>query len=116
MRILEGERLKWGYGVAWRNYESMSYEAFPIPLNIIARNIRALYWKLASAAHEQKKWDDIFKSGYEKGYEAGKSYGEHSGHRKGYEQGKKDTEEQFGRAIRNSFSQPAPEALPPITH
>ncbi len=63
MKIQEGERLKYGYGFAWRCYETMESETFLIPFNIIFRKIRELYLYLQNPRYKE----DVYENGYSDG-------------------------------------------------
>ena len=73
MIVNQGERVKYGYGIAWTNYESRSYTAFPVPFNFLFRWLRSVWYFLAKP---KKTLQDIaYNDGYNRGYENGKEYG-----------------------------------------
>ena len=73
MKIKKGEKIPFGYGYAWANYTTLTFEFFPIPLNIILRNLRKFYFWLVSS-----KRDDEFLRAFKKGWEIGNKQGEQS--------------------------------------
>lgn len=65
MKIQEGERIKYGYGWAWRNYNELSDTAFIIPFNFIFRWARELYIFLAKNRRTYR--DEIYQNGFKAG-------------------------------------------------
>ena len=43
----EGERVPWGWGVAWLDHNRNVWILLPIPLNVVARTLRRAYYTLA---------------------------------------------------------------------
>lgn len=73
MRTYEGERLRWGYGVAWRNYEDRSATCFLVPFNIFARWGRDIYLWLAHYTGKMPE-ANLYLNGYDAGYKAATEY------------------------------------------
>ena len=42
-QVEEGAMAPWGYGFAWRNFDTATTVAFPIPFNVIFRGLRRLW-------------------------------------------------------------------------
>jgi hypothetical protein len=67
--IREGDRLPWGYGVAYRNWDSMTAVCYPFPLNHLIGFILPLWWKCRNAKRNEfdeiinKKTDAAFQRG-----------------------------------------------------
>jgi hypothetical protein len=72
MKIQQGERMRLGYGFAWRNYETFTTEAYLIPFNFIFRWARELYIFLAKPRWSKR--DYIYHDGYYNGYKSAKNY------------------------------------------
>lgn len=94
MKITEGERLPFGYGIAWRNWNEMTFEAYPIPFNWCAYFIRELYLFLARGPRE---------AGKQKIYNAGREVGFKSGKREGYANGVFDGRKKLQDQIQNEL-------------
>lgn len=83
MEITEGGVLPLGYGIAWRNYNRMTFTAFVIPFNHTARWCRDLWYWLAKPRGYREQI--AYHSGYDKGFVAGETRGELRG-RKGLQE------------------------------
>ena len=75
--IIEGEKLMWGWGYCWTNYNRMTRTVAPVPLNFIFRWIREVYFWIASpqrSRFEREMHDKLgqtYRDGYEEGIKAG---------------------------------------------
>jgi len=72
MRTYEGERIRLGYGFAWRNYEDRSSTTFLVPFNLILRCVRKFYFYLAKPKYTKKDW--IYEEGYQQGKKTTEDY------------------------------------------
>lgn len=66
MKISQGEKLPFGYGLAWRDYYTMTYKAYVIPFNILFRLIRELYVQFSF-----RMKTGLIDKAYSKGYNDG---------------------------------------------
>lgn len=65
-------RLPRFYGVAYTEYERPVAIAYPVPLNLLVRAMRWLWWKLVS--YKPARWEEELNSVYFQGYEAGRKH------------------------------------------
>lgn len=86
MIIKEGEGIKYGWGIAWRNYHDLSYTAYPIPFNFLIRWLRSLWLFLAKPPLYRTP---EYNHGYEEGRLDGFNTGLHVGKWQGIEMGRK---------------------------
>ncbi len=49
--IEDGAKLPWGYGFAWRDFDTASHVTYPIPFNVLFRGLRRLYHWILSYKH-----------------------------------------------------------------
>ena len=49
--IEDGAKLPRGYGFAWRDFDTASHVAYPIPFNVLFRGLRRLYHWIISQKH-----------------------------------------------------------------
>ena len=49
--IEDGAKLPKGYGYAWRDFDTTSHVAYPIPFNVLFRGLRRLYHWIISHKH-----------------------------------------------------------------
>lgn len=49
--VMQGERIPRGYGVAWVDFERNVLIALPIPLNVVARAVRWVYFEAMRAGY-----------------------------------------------------------------
>ena len=49
--IEDGEKLPWGYGFAWRDFDRRGHVTYPIPFNVLFRGLRRLYHWILSYKH-----------------------------------------------------------------
>ena len=49
--IEDGAKLPWGYGFAWRDFDTASHVAYPIPFNVLFRGLRRFYHWIISHKH-----------------------------------------------------------------
>lgn len=53
----ELERIPFGYGVAWRDFAYCGSVCYPVPLNLIMRWLRELWFSLSRLSYDRKeKW------------------------------------------------------------
>lgn len=71
MKIGHGVKLPFGYGYAWQNVTSMTYQVYLVPFNIIFKQIRLFYFWLAKPGVdlEKKSYNAGFDDGYKKSEE-----------------------------------------------
>jgi hypothetical protein len=72
--ISEGERIPKGYGIAWRYYGCMKTRCYPIPLNLIIRSIRTIYFSIMAGVWHSK-WENELREAYGQGFFDGKKSG-----------------------------------------
>lgn len=89
--IQEGEKLRWGYGYCWQNYNRNTTTTCPVPFNFILRWIRELYFWLASNKRNKRDIEIHNKLVYR--------------WHEGYNKGKQDTLDQIGREYRKLFKE-----------
>lgn len=82
MIIEEGEVLKKGYGVAWRECHRRTLVVYLVPFNLIARWGRDI-WILLIKPGKKNYLDQLYIDAYEKGYRNGRKTGEEWGTVKG---------------------------------
>jgi len=72
--IQEGEKLRWGYGYCWKNYNRNTTTTCLVPFNFILRWIREVYFWLASPQRNKRDIEirNIISGEYNRGYNAGK--------------------------------------------
>ena len=66
----EGQRLPAYYGIAWANPCEMTWTAYPIPFNILARWARTVYYLLAAQSRRNAiatAYHEGFRAGYQRG-------------------------------------------------
>jgi len=68
--IGECERLPWGWGVAWLRWDAQRAVILPVPVNLLAAWIRAIYFQL-NRAHAVTHESRIWRAGYDAGLYAG---------------------------------------------
>lgn len=71
-KIIAGEKMPFGYGIAWHEYAEAAIVVYPMPFNFVARWVRSAYLHLMNQGAEYSKH---YLAGYEKGYEEGKQHG-----------------------------------------
>ena len=72
MFVYQGERMRFGWGVAWRCYNRAAVVAYPIPLNFIARWGHDLWHYVAtSLAWKPTKEEMVYSEGYQFGRKVG---------------------------------------------
>ena len=64
-RLEEGERIPWGYGLAYYDFAYAQAVCYPIPLNLIVNVCRKIYWKLAKPSFP--KWESELAKAYQRG-------------------------------------------------
>ncbi|HEY6019636.1 MAG TPA: hypothetical protein VIY48_06975 [Candidatus Paceibacterota bacterium] len=63
-------RLPRFYGAAYTEWERPVVIAYPVPLNLIVRAMRWLWWKLVS--YKPARWEEELANTYQRGYEEGR--------------------------------------------
>ncbi len=63
--IEDGAKLPKGYGFAWRDFDTPSYVAYPIPFNVLFRGLRRLYHWIIS--HKNSVLDEARIKGIREG-------------------------------------------------
>ena len=63
--IEDGAKLPWGYGFAWRDFDTASHVAYPIPFNVLFRGLRRLYHWIIS--HKNSVLDEARIKGIREG-------------------------------------------------
>lgn len=63
MRIEHGTSLRWYQGVAWKDWQTLTWVVYPIPFNLFARWARDLWFVLAAPGPQPMEHD-----WYMKGY------------------------------------------------
>ena len=87
--IYEGERIPRGYGIAYGDFASCRYICYPIPLHLIVRLIREVYFKvqvLFTPSKLDKMLEKNYRGGFEEGYKSGRKACEND-YNKGYFKG-----------------------------
>ncbi len=69
MKLEKGERLPFGFGYAWENWEEETREVYPVPFNLLFRWLRRIWFFLVRKP--RGSYDKAFKKGYDKGYRDG---------------------------------------------
>lgn len=70
MKLAHGQQLKWWMGIAWKDFQTLTWVVYPIPFNLIARWARDL-WHIVAGPGSQPTERDFYMRGYEHGYTAG---------------------------------------------
>jgi len=69
--IREGEMIPKYYGIAYRNWDSLTAVCYPIPLNLIVGIWdRSILW----LKHGHKLYENGYSKGYSEGYRGGREY------------------------------------------
>lgn len=53
--VCEGEMMPRGYGLSYRRYDCNKSICHPIPINLVVRLFRALYWRLQFGSMPTKR-------------------------------------------------------------
>ena len=72
--LIEGAEIPKGYGIAYREINSLIAVVYPIPINIIVGSIRRFYFWL-TVGH--KLYEDGYFKGYQEGINKGTEYAFH---------------------------------------
>lgn len=72
--IREGEKLRWGYGFCWQNWNRNTTTTCLVPFNFILRWVRELYFWLASPQRSKRDIEikNKISEQWKLGYNAGK--------------------------------------------
>lgn len=69
-KIPEGGLIPWGYGLAWRNWNTAEAVALPMPLHLIFRMARSCYFR-SMRLWRYEKWERLLRDTHEWGYSKG---------------------------------------------
>ncbi len=67
-QVEEGMRVPWGYGFAWRDFDSRNTIAYPIPFNVLFRGLRR-FWHWLVGGYKNSVIDEARIQGIRDGRE-----------------------------------------------
>lgn len=97
-----GASMRRGYGLAWRRPEMPASVCLPVPLNLLARWGRALWFVVLHGLrpdHAQREFMEGWGQAYRKGFEAGSRKGTDVGLRAGWADRQRQLEMNLDREL-----------------
>lgn len=58
--ISDGEKLPWGYGIAYARWDCRRFVCYPVPLNILVHRLREFwFWLISSESTQRERIEEL---------------------------------------------------------